>query len=70
MTNYIKVEGHSTLVRDETSTGIVSTDITAYMLQKKRKEVFLKQKNEINTLKEDVGEIKQLLQTLIERVNG
>jgi len=70
MTNYIKVEGHSTLVRDETSTGIVSTDIKAYVLQKKRKEVFLKQKNEINTLKEDVGEIKQLLQTLIERVNG
>lgn len=70
MTNYIKVEGHSTLVRDEASTGIVSTDITAYMLQKRRKEVFLNQKNEINTLKEDVGEIKQLLQTLIERVNG
>jgi hypothetical protein len=70
MTNYIKVEGHSTLVRDETSTGIVSTDIKAYVLQKKRKEVFLKQKNEINTLKEDVGEIKQLLQTLIEKVNG
>lgn len=70
MVDYAKVEGHSTLLRDEGSTAIVSNDINAYQLHKKRKESFLSQKNEINTLKNEVGEIKELLITLIEKVNG
>ena len=70
MTNYIKVEGHSNLVRDEGSTAIVNTDMTAYLLQKKRKEVFRNQVKEINTLKDDVTEIKALLHTLIEKIHG
>jgi len=70
MVDYAKVEGHSTLLRDEGSTAIVSNDVNSYELHKKRKESFLSQKNEINTLKNEVGEIKELLITLIEKVNG
>jgi hypothetical protein len=69
-TQYIQVEGHSNLLRDESSTAIVSNDIRSYELHKKRKETFRMQKNEINTLKNEVGEIKELLHTLIEKVNG
>jgi len=69
-TRYIQVEGHSNLLRDESSTAIVSNDIRSYELHKKRKETFRMQKNEINTLKNEVGEIKELLHTLIEKVNG
>lgn len=69
-TEYAKVEGHSSLLRDEHSTGIVSSDINAYELYKKRRETFRNQKNEINTLKNEVDEIKELLHTLIEKVNG
>ena len=69
-TEYAKVEGHSSLLRDEHSTGIVSSDTNSYELHKKRKESFRIQKNEINTLKNEVGEIKELLHTLIEKVNG
>ena len=64
------MEGHSTLLRDEGSSAIVNTDMNSYELHKKRKESFLTQKNEINTLKDEVGEIKELLLTLIEKVNG
>jgi len=39
-------------------------------LYKKRKESFKVQKNEINILKDEVSEIKNLLHTLIEKVNG
>ena len=69
-TQYIQVEGHSNLLRDESSTAIVSNDMSSYELHKKRRETFKVQRNEINTLKNEVGEIKELLHTLIEKVNG
>ncbi len=69
-TRYIQVEGHSNLLRDESSTAIVSNDMSSYELHKKRRETFKVQKNEINTLKDEVSEIKNLLHTLIEKVNG
>lgn len=69
-TEYVQVEGHSSLLRDEHSTAIVSNDTNSYELYKKRKESFKIQKNEINILKNEVGEIKELLHTLIEKVNG
>ena len=70
MSEYVKVEAHSSLLRDEHSTAIVSNDTNSYELYKKRKESFKIQKNEINILKKEVGEIKELLHTLIEKVNG
>jgi len=69
-TEYVQVEGHSSLLRDEHSTAIVSNDTNSYELYKKRKESFKVQKNEINILKDEVSEIKNLLHTLIEKVNG
>ena len=70
MSEYVKVEGHSNLLRDEHSSAIVSSDTNSYELYKKRRENFKVQKNEINTLKDEVSEIKNLLHTLIEKVNG
>jgi hypothetical protein len=70
MDNYVKVDGHSSLVRDEETTAIVNTDIEAYYLAKKRKEMFISQRKEINTLKEDVTEIKSLLVKIIEKIDG
>lgn len=70
MSEYVKVEGHSNLLRDESSTAIVSNDYNSYELYKKRRESFKVQKSEINILKDEVSEIKELLHTLIEKVNG
>jgi hypothetical protein len=70
MSDYIKVEGHSNLLRDGGSTAIVNNDVAAYRLQKRRKEIFKNQVKEINTLKDDVTEIKALLHTLIEKIHG
>jgi len=36
---YIKVEGHSHLVRDDSSHGIVNTDIENFKLTMKRREL-------------------------------
>ena len=66
----IRVEGYSSLARDEESSAIVNTDMNAYQLAKRRKERMKAQTNEINNLKEEVSEIKHLLQNIVEKLNG
>ena len=64
---YVKVEGHSDLVRDEMSHAIINTDMEQYRLIVRRRELMKSQKNEINTLKQEVTEIKFLLKEMIEK---
>ena len=63
----IKVEGHSNLIRDEGSHAIINTDIEQYRLHKVRKQKFLAQREEINTLKNEVSDMKVMLQQLLDR---
>lgn len=70
MSEYAKVEGHSSLIREESSSAIINTDINAYYLAKKRKEAFISQNNEINNLKKDISDIKEMVSKLVERING
>lgn len=70
MSEFIKVEGHTSLLRDEESTAIISTDIQAWRLQKKRKEMFLSQRNEINSLRDEVQDVKFLLKEILEKINA
>ena len=65
----MKVEGHSNLIRDEHSSAIVSTDYNWYLAVKKRRELQNKTTEDINTLKEEMGEIKNLLSDLIEKLH-
>ena len=70
MKEYVSVEGHSHLARDEESTAIVNTDIEQWRLAKQRKLKFQAKANEINNLKSEVGEIKQILHTILGKLNG
>lgn len=70
MTEYIKVEGHSSLMRDSESSAIVSTDTSAWSLYKLRKENYKKQVEEINNIKNDMNDIKNILNQLVEKING
>tara|TARA_B100001939_G_C16819414_1_gene563677 strand:- start:622 stop:837 length:216 start_codon:yes stop_codon:yes gene_type:complete len=67
---YAKVEGHSELIRDELSHAIINTDVEQYRLTIKRREMMKSQRNEINTLKQEVTDIKNLLRELIEKTHG
>ena len=51
MSKYSKVEGHVDLIRDETSSAIINTNVEQYRLVMKRREVMKAQRYEINTLK-------------------
>lgn len=72
LTKFAQVEGHISLVRDMSSNAIISTDDAGYNayktrreIEKKRQEHMLKNSNEIEELKNEMLEIKQLLNMLI-----
>ena len=79
--NYKKVEGETDLVRDVNSTAIINRNRTAYDMAKKRSEQAKRKlieeeeqrdeirnaTREINTLKSEMHEIKNLLQKLVDK---
>ena len=69
---YIPVEGHSDLVRDSTSHAIINRNVNAYEQARKRAADAQKQRDEIrdttreiNHLKSEMHEIKNLLKELV-----
>ena len=70
----VKVESHPELRRDEWSKGITNVDNTAYnnymqgaLGRKSRNQTLEENTKEINNLKEDVSEIKDMLQQLLSK---
>ena len=69
----IQVEGHVDLVRDEESKAIINTNKSAYLIAKKRADEAQRQRDEIrqttrelNSLKSEMHEIKNMLLKLVE----
>ena len=63
----IRVEGHKNLYRDEKSGAIINTDSHGYSQYKKSRNVKLTQKDEIDSMKKDIEEIKNLLRLIAEK---
>ena len=63
----IRVEGHKNLYRDENSGAIINTDSHGYSQYKKSKNIRLTQKEEIDSMKKDIEEIKNLLRMIVEK---
>lgn len=61
----IRIEGHQHLYRDEKTGAIVNTDTAGYSQYIRMKNEKQKQRDEIDQLKSDVSEIKDLLRELI-----
>ena len=71
---YLNVEGHNDLVRDTQSHAIINKNRNAYDIAKKRAEDAQRQRDEIrnttrdiNTLKSEMHEIKNLLTRLVDK---
>ena len=76
MRTFLKVEGHSDLVRDTRSGAVINTNRTAFLIAKKRCQEATKHKDQmrsvvrqINTLKCEMHDIKNLLKRMVEN-NG
>ena len=74
MSDYIKVQGHASLVRDVGTHAIVNKDKNAYNIAKRRAEEAQRQRDEIrgatreiNNLKCEMHEIKSMLKTLLDK---
>ncbi len=63
----IPVEGHKHLYRDEKSGAIINTDSHGYSQYKKSRNIRLTQKEEIDTMKKDIEEIKFLLKEIVKK---
>jgi len=68
MSNYIKVEGHPNLVRDRNSGVILNINKSELNANRIRKEKQKEKDNEIEQLKNDVSEIKSMLNKLVEKL--
>ena len=74
MKEYIKIKNEQHLVKDMHSKTIINTNKEAYLAAVQRKKIFLQQKDElrdatreINILKSEMHEIKNLLVKLVEK---
>ena len=73
----VKVEHYPELRRDEWSKGITNVDNTAYnnymngaLTRKQRAKTLEENSKEINNLKEDMSEVKDMLRQLLSKQNG
>lgn len=71
MKDFIKVDGHSNLVRDSGTHAILNTNTIEYNQYKRLKELkseesskIEKFENDLNEMKSDINEIKNLLRNL------
>ena len=74
MTQHVQVKDKTDLVRDTHSNAIVNNNKGAYELAKKRAEAAQKQRDEIrsatreiNTIKNEMHDIKSMIKTLLDR---
>tara|TARA_B100001173_G_C15601521_1_gene384855 strand:- start:92 stop:304 length:213 start_codon:yes stop_codon:yes gene_type:complete len=64
----IKIDGNNNLIRDEENMAVINTDTSGLNRAKLLKSRITGQDTEINTLKEEVNEIKELLLQMNERL--
>ena len=60
----IPVEGHTHLFRDKNTGAIINTDTSGYVQYQKLKQRRQTEREELDTLKKDIEEIKSLLKEL------
>ena len=65
---HLKVEGHNNLLRDSETGAIINNDSSSYQAYMRQKQVKLSERNEIEKLKSEVGEIKDMLKVIIEKL--
>jgi len=70
--NLINIDGESALVRDKNSKAVLNKDnegLKAYKLQQSRIDKFIKYESDINTLRTEITELKDLIQGLVNKIN-
>lgn len=70
MGNIIRVDGHSDLVRDKKSGAVLNINREEIEAARRRKAERLNKDKEINDLKNEVSDIKNMLTKIVEKLDG
>jgi len=68
MMEYKKVEGHSDFVRDLETNAVINNNKTAYQDYVNLRDQKLKEKERLDKLENEMGEIKSLLLKLVDKL--
>jgi|TARA_B100000809_G_C14675216_1_gene364779 hypothetical protein len=63
-----KIEGQPNLIRDDSNMAIINKDTSTLIKARMLKERYRNQESEINTLREEVQEMKQILLQINEKL--
>ena len=63
----VKIENEETLIRDTKSNAVLNSDMSALQQYRARRNKDLQLRNDVEDLKQDMSEIKELLQQLVNR---
>lgn len=69
-TDLIPVKGHEHLYRDARSGAILNTNKSAYFNAVRKKLAAKNKKDEFDSLKNEVSDLKQLVQQLVDKLNA
>lgn len=64
----LKVQDHENLVKDTVTKAVLNTDLTSLQAYRAQRDKQRQKDREIEHLKEDVREIKDILQLLVEKI--
>ena len=65
---YKQVEGENNLFRDTDTGAIINTDTSAYIAYKNKRQLKLKEMDQIDKLQDEIDEIKSLLYKVIDKL--
>ena len=63
----IPVDGHNSLGRDPQSKAILNTDMSGYEAYKKARQDALRKDRDLEVLRNEVDELKELVNTLVQK---
>ena len=67
MAKYIKIEGEQDLVKDKETGAIINTNMDSLSAYKQKRKKDIDQKNRIDRMENDIGDIKSMLKELINK---
>lgn len=70
MNNFLRVDGEVDFVKDKETGAILNTNRSEIQQARARKKARAQEKNELDNLKKDVGDIKIMLAKILEKIDG
>ncbi len=68
--SYNKVDGHPDLIKHSQTGIVLNTNKREIEAARTRKKLWKQKQEQVDKLQEDVGELKQMMKTILEKLDG